>query len=111
VMNVIGNDKVKNALIIDDMIDTGGTVVQTAELIKSRGCETVTVVATHGLLSGPCIERFQKAPIDKVIVTNSVNIPEEKRIDKLEVISAAPLLAQAINRIHNEESISKLFDI
>ena len=111
VMNVIGNDKVKHALIIDDMIDTGGTVVQTAELMKSRGCETITVVATHGLFSGPCIERFEKAPIDKIIVTNTINVPPEKRLDKIEIISAAPLLAQTINRIHNEESVSKLFEL
>ncbi len=111
VMNVIGNEYVKNALIIDDMIDTGGTVVQAAKLMKSKGCESVTVVATHGLFSGPCIDRFKEDSIDKILVTNSIHIPEEKRIDKIEIVSAAPLLAEAINRIHNEESISKLFEI
>jgi len=110
VMNVIGDIDLEHVLLIDDMIDTGGTIAQAAELIKSRGVETITAVATHGLFSGDCIRRLTDSPIDKVIVTNSLAIPEERTFPKLEIISAAPMLAEAIKRIHYEESISSLFD-
>ncbi len=110
VMNLIGSSEVKNALLIDDMIDTGGTVSQAAQLLKECGAETITVVATHGLFSGSCIKRISASPIDKVVVTNSVNIPRAKRFPKLEIISASPMLAEAIKRIHQEQSISSLFD-
>ncbi len=110
VMNVIGDIDLEHVLLIDDMIDTGGTIAQAAEVIKSRGVKTITVVATHGLFSGDCIRRLSDAPVDKVIVTNSVSIPEERTFPKLEVLSAAPMLAEAIKRIHYEESISSLFD-
>lgn len=110
VMNVIGDIDLEHVLLIDDMIDTGGTIAQAAELIKSRGVESITAVATHGLFSGDCIRRLTDSPIDKVIVTNSLAIPEERTFPKLEIISAAPMLAEAIKRIHYEESISSLFD-
>ncbi|MGC9363108.1 MAG: ribose-phosphate diphosphokinase [Fidelibacterota bacterium] len=110
VMNVIGDIDLEHVLLIDDMIDTGGTIAQAAEVIKSRGVKTITVVATHGLFSGDCIRRLSDAPVDKVIVTNSISIPEERTFPKLEVLSAAPMLAEAIKRIHYEESISSLFD-
>ncbi len=109
VMNIIGREDFKHVLIVDDMIDTGGTMTEAAKLIKKRGAKTITVVATHGLFSGPCLQRLSQAPIDKVIVTNSLDIPEEKCIDQLQIVSAAPLLAEAIKRIHDEKSISKLF--
>lgn len=110
VMNVIGDIDLEHVLLIDDMIDTGGTIAQAAEVIKSRDVKTITVVATHGLFSGDCIRRLSDAPVDKVIVTNSISIPEERTFPKLEVLSAAPMLAEAIKRIHYEESISSLFD-
>ncbi|HCK99811.1 MAG TPA: ribose-phosphate diphosphokinase [Candidatus Marinimicrobia bacterium] len=110
VMNVIGECCVKNALLIDDMIDTGGTVVQAARLLKENGAETIVVVATHGLFSGNCVQHMMDAPIDKVIVTNSLSIPRERVFPKLEILSAAPMLAEAIKRIHFEQSISTLFD-
>ena len=110
VLNIIGDQKPKNALIIDDMIDTAGTVKQASLLLKERGCGKIIVVGTHGLFSGPAIERIMNSPIDKVIVTNSVRLSNSKKFPKLEVISAAPLLAEAIKRINNEESISILFE-
>jgi len=109
VMNIIGREDFKQVLIVDDMIDTGGTMTEAVKLIKERGAESITVVATHGLFSGPCMQRLSQAPIDKVIVTNTLDIPPDKQIDKLEIVSAAPLLAEAIKRIHDEKSISKLF--
>jgi ribose-phosphate pyrophosphokinase len=110
VMNVIGDTNIQNALIVDDMIDTGGTVTQSAELLKKNGTEHIVVAATHGLFSGNCIQRLTDSPIDKIIVTNSLAIPGNCAFPKLEVVSAAPMLAEAIKRIHLEESISSLFD-
>jgi len=110
VMNVIGESQLEHVLLIDDMIDTGGTIVQAAELLKNNGAKTITVAATHGLFSGDCIRRLTESPVDKIIVTNSLSIPEERMFPKLEIVSASPMFAEAIKRIHNEESISSLFD-
>ncbi|MCK9244925.1 MAG: ribose-phosphate pyrophosphokinase [Candidatus Marinimicrobia bacterium] len=111
VMNVIGESDMKHALIIDDMIDTGGSITEAAELLKKHGALTITAVATHGLFSGNCVQRLTDSPIDRVITTDSVAIPDEKRFAKLQILSAAPMLAEAIKRIHNEESISSLFEL
>jgi len=111
VMNVIGKSDMKHALIIDDMIDTGGSVTEAAALLKEHKTETITIVATHGLFSSDCVKRLSDSPIDRVIVTDSVAIPEEKHFAKLQILSAAPMLAEAIKRIHNEESISSLFEL
>jgi len=110
VMNIIGESHLEHVLLIDDMIDTGGTIVQAAELLKSKGAKTITVTATHGLFSGDCIRNLTESPMDKIIVTNSLSIPEERTFPKLEIVSAAPMFAEAIKRIHYEESISSLFD-
>ncbi|MBN2601191.1 MAG: ribose-phosphate pyrophosphokinase [Candidatus Marinimicrobia bacterium] len=110
VMNVIGESQLEHVLLIDDMIDTGGTIVQAAELLKKNGAKTITVAATHGLFSGDCIRRLTESAVDKIIVTNSLSIPEERMFPKLEIVSASPMFAEAIKRIHNEESISSLFD-
>jgi ribose-phosphate pyrophosphokinase len=110
VMNVIGSADMKHALIIDDMIDTGGSVTEAAALLKKHGAETITVAVTHGLFSGNCVQRLMDSPIDLVMTTDSIAIPEAKRFPKLKILSAAPLLAEAIKRIHNEESISFLFE-
>jgi len=110
VVNIIGKTDFEHVLITDDMIDTGGTVTSVSQLLKDKGAKSITVVATHGLFSGDCVDKIMNSPIDKVIVSNTVEIPEEKRFPKLEIISAAQLLADAIMRIHNEESISKIFD-
>jgi ribose-phosphate pyrophosphokinase len=110
IMNIIGSSYIENAMIIDDMIDTGGTIEEASNLLKEKGAKYILVAATHGLFSDDCISRLTNAPIDKVIVTNSVRIPAEKKFSNLEILSAAPLLAEAIKRIHNEESISSLFE-
>lgn len=110
IMNVAGNIRMKNALIIDDMIDTGGTVFQAAKLIKSNGADMIIAVAAHGLFSGSAVSRITSSPIDKVIVSNSIHIPPENKFPKLEIVSVAPILAETIKRTHNEESVSSLFD-
>ncbi|MBU0712088.1 ribose-phosphate pyrophosphokinase [bacterium] len=110
VMNIIGEGHLEHVLLIDDMIDTGGTIVQAAELLKNNGAKTITVAATHGLFSGDCIRRLTESPVDQIIVTNSLSIPEERMFPKLEIVSASPMFAEAIKRIHYEESISSLFD-
>ncbi|PIS30517.1 MAG: ribose-phosphate pyrophosphokinase [Candidatus Marinimicrobia bacterium CG08_land_8_20_14_0_20_45_22] len=110
IMNIIGESQIRNALIIDDMIDTGGTISQAARLLKNNGAESIIVVATHGLFSGNCVRLIIESPIDKVIVTNSIAIPPERQFEKLEILTAAPMFAEAIKRIHNEESISSLFE-
>jgi len=110
VLNIIGDQSPKNALIIDDMIDTGGTIVEASKLLKEKGCDKIIAVASHGLFSGQAKEKIMKSPIEKVIVTNSIKINDSKIFPKLEIISAAPLLAEAIRRINNEESISILFE-
>ena len=110
VLNFIGSRDISNALIIDDLIDTAGTIIQAANLLKESGAKEIYVVATHGLFSGDAIDKIMSSPIDRVIVSNSINYPREKKFPKLDIVSVAPILAEAINRIHNEESISTLFD-
>ncbi len=111
VVNVIGDINFKHAIIIDDMIDTGGSVLQAAKVLKNSGCETVSIVATHGVFSGPCFDRLADDSIDEVIVTDSIQLIKENHFDKLKIVTAAPLFADAIKRIHDEETISLLFEI
>lgn len=110
VMNIIGGADIENVLIIDDLIDTGGTITEASRLLKEKGAKSIVVAATHGLFSGQCIERIMESPIDRVIVTDSIAIAPERRFPKLTILSAAPLLAEAIRRIHKEESLSILFE-
>jgi ribose-phosphate pyrophosphokinase len=91
------------------MIDTAGTVVSGAELLMARGASDVYIAATHGLLSGPAVDRLKNAPVREVVVTNTVPIPSEKRFDGLRVLSIAPLLAQAVDAVFEDASISELF--
>ncbi len=111
VMHLIGKVGAKNVLIMDDMIDTAGTMVAAAKKARSMGAISVNAAITHGVLSGPAIKRLLKAPIDRILVTDTIRIDEKKRMDKLITISVAPVFGEAIQRIHNEESISVLFDI
>jgi ribose-phosphate pyrophosphokinase len=108
VLDVVGNVSGKDAIIIDDLIDTAGTVVSASEMLISRGAKKVIVCATHGVLSGPAVNRLTNSPIEKVIITNTIPL-ENKQFSKLEVVSIAPLIAKAIKRIHEEESVSSLF--
>jgi ribose-phosphate pyrophosphokinase len=108
VLDIIGDVKGKRAIIVDDIIDTAGTVCAASELLLSKGASRVDVVATHGLLSGPAVERLRKSPIEEVVVTNTIPV-EHKNLEKLKVVSIAPLIGEAIRRIHEGESVSMLF--
>lgn len=108
VLDLIGDVKGKRAIIVDDIIDTAGTVCAAGELLLSRGASRVDVVATHGLLSGPAVERLRKSPVEEVVITNTIPA-EHKNLEKLKVVSVAPLIGEAIRRIHEGESVSMLF--
>jgi ribose-phosphate pyrophosphokinase len=97
-------------VIVDDMIDTAGTVVSAANLLIDRGATDVYIAATHGLLSGPAVDRLKNAPVREVVVTNTVPIPDEKRFDSLKVLSIAPLVGDAIDAVFEDRSVSELFD-
>lgn len=110
VMNIIGNIKGKTAIIIDDIIDTAGTITLAANALIENGAKKVYACCTHPVLSGPAIERIENSSISELVVTNTIPLPKEKRIDKIVQLSIAPLLAEAIIRIHEKLSVSKLFD-
>ncbi len=109
VMNIVGNVKGKNCIIIDDIVDTAGTLVGAANALRKKNVESVTVCCTHSLLSGNAIERIANAAIDEFVTTNTIPIVESKRLDKMVVLSLASLLSKAINIIHEEKSLSTLF--
>tara|TARA_B100001996_G_scaffold375991_1_gene356669 strand:- start:605 stop:1549 length:945 start_codon:yes stop_codon:yes gene_type:complete len=109
VSHLIGDLENMDVLIIDDMIDTAGTTVNAAEAALNQGAKSVTAVATHGVLSGPAIKRLHESKIKKIIVTDTINIPKEKQIAKMEIVSVAEVFAEAVSRIHNGESVSALF--
>jgi ribose-phosphate pyrophosphokinase len=109
-VNVVGDVEGKDCLIPDDMIDTGGTMAEAIAALKRLGAQDIYVCATHALLSGPAIERFQQSPVKEIAVTNTIAIPESKRFDRLKVLSIAGLLAKAIGYTHSDQSVSSLFD-
>ncbi|MCB1322336.1 MAG: ribose-phosphate pyrophosphokinase, partial [Leptospiraceae bacterium] len=109
IMNVIGDVEGRTCILYDDMIDTAGTITKAASALKENGAHAVLACATHPVLSGPAVERLRDSCIDEIIVTNSIQMPEDKRFDKLTVLSVAALCSEAIRRIHNEESVSSLF--
>src|SRR5215468_4100112 len=110
VMNLIGDVKGKDAVIVDDMIDTAGTLTQAARAIKDAGARAVYACASHGVLSGPAIQRIEDSPLTEVCVTNTIPLREEaKGCKKLRVMSVGRLLGEAIKRIHHGDSISSLF--
>lgn len=111
VLNVVGDVDGRTCLITDDMIDTGGTIANAIEALKERGAREVYTAATHPLFSGRAVERLSSSPVKEVVVTNTIDVPEEKRFPQLKVLSVAGLLAQAIDHIHSNESVSKLFEI
>ena len=108
-MHLIGDVKGKDAVIIDDMIDTAGTLVQAADALKREGARRILACGVHPVLSGPALARIEGAPLEEVVVTNSIPLGKDKQIPKITVLSVAPLLAEAIRRIHDEESVSTLF--
>ncbi len=110
IMNIVGDVKNKTVIIIDDMIDTAGTITQGAEALKQWGAKDIYVCCTHPVLSGQAVQRLEKAQVKEVIVTNTIPLSAEKRLKKIKVLSVAPLLGEAIIRIHEDLSVSKLFD-
>ncbi len=108
VLDLIGDVKDKTAIIVDDIIDTAGTVVVATHMLLSKGAKRVMVCATHGIFSGPAIDRLREAPLEEVITTNTLPM-ENRTFEKLRVVSIAPLIAEAIKRAHEGESISSLF--
>ena len=110
VVNVVGEVEDRDCLIVDDMIDTAGTMSEGIQALKRLGARNVYGAATHPLLSGPAIDRLQAAPATEIVVTNTVAIREERHFDRLKVLSIAPLFSQAIRNTHSDQSISSLFD-
>ena len=110
VSHLIGDLGSKDVLIIDDMIDTAGTTVGAANAAMEKGAKSVTAIATHGVLSGPATERLKSAPIKNLVVTDTIQIPKEKILSNMKIITVADVFGAAINRIHNGESVSALFE-
>ncbi len=108
---VIGDVKDKQAVIFDDEVDTAGSMIETAKILEEFGASEIYAGCTHGVLSGPAIERIKNSPIKELVVTNTVPIPEEKRIDKITILSMAPLFAEAIKRINEAKPLGELFKI
>lgn len=108
--NIIGEVKGKTALIFDDEVSTAGTMIEAANMLKEHGAKEIYAGCTHPILCGPAIERIEKSPIKELVVTNTVPVPKEKRIDKIKVLSIAPLFAETIRRIHEGEPLGELFE-
>ncbi len=110
VLEVVGKVRGRTCILVDDMVDTGATIVNAAEALFEQGADQVIVTATHGVLSGGAMDNLKNSRISEVIVTNTLPIPQEKRIDKITVLSIAPLIARAINEVFSEGSVTSLFD-
>lgn len=110
VMNIVGDVKGKPAILIDDMIDTAGTISLAADALIKNGATDVYACCTHAVLSGPAMERIGQSPIKDLVVTNTIPLPEEKITDKLTILSVAPLISEAIIRVHEQLPVSVLFD-
>ncbi|NUP93846.1 MAG: ribose-phosphate pyrophosphokinase, partial [Candidatus Omnitrophica bacterium] len=109
VMNIIGEVADRAVLLVDDMIDTAGTICQAAYALQKAGAVDVYACATHGVLSGDAIERIEAAPFKKVFITDTIPFPDNRKLGKFEVVGVGHLLAEAIDRIHNETTVSSLF--
>lgn len=110
VMNVIGDIKGKKVIMVDDIIDTAGTITNAAKMLKDCGATEIYACATHGVLSGPAIQRIENSDLKKFVITDTIPLPESKRVSKIEVTSVAPNFAKAMRRINQNLSVSKLFD-
>ena len=110
VNEVVGEVAGRTCIVVDDMIDTGSTIIKAAEALFEQGAAQVIVTATHGVLSGAAVDELKNSKVSEVIVTNTLPIPAEKRFDKLTVLSIAPLLARAINEVFSDGSVTSLFD-
>lgn len=111
VLNVVGEVDGMNCLVVDDMVDTAGTLANAVHALKERGASRVYAAATHALFSGPAVERLNNAPLEEMVVTNTIHIPEEKRFPNLKILSVADLLSKAIDHVHSNESVSQLFEV
>ncbi|HWG95367.1 MAG TPA: ribose-phosphate diphosphokinase [Mycobacteriales bacterium] len=107
---VVGDVRGKTCILVDDMIDTGGTITKAADLLFENGAQDVIVTATHGVLSGPAVDRLKNSRVSEVVVTNTLPIEDERRFDKLTVLSIAPLVARAISEVFEDGSVTSLFD-
>ncbi len=107
--DIVGEVEGRACVLIDDMIDTAGTICSAAELLVERGASSVTAAATHGVFSGPAVDRLKNSVIDKVVVTDTLPMPSEKQFDKLQVLSVAPLIADAIRAVFEDTSVSRIF--
>ena len=110
VMNVIGDVKGRTCLMLDDMIDTGGTICQGAQALMEYGAKEVIACCTHAVLSGPAIERLENSAISKLIVLDTIDLPQSKRLDKIEIVGIADTFAEAIERVYTDLPVSKLYD-
>ena len=108
---VIGDVKDKNAIIFDDEVDTAGSMIETAKILEKFQVKNIYAGCTHGVLSGPAIERIKNSPIKELVITNTVPLPKEKQIDKIKVLSIAPLFAESIARIHENKPLGELLRI
>ena len=106
---VIGDVAGRLCILTDDMIDSGGTICAAADVLMARGATEVWAMATHGVLSGPAIDRLKNSKIDRIVLTNTLPLPPEKQIDKIEVLSIAPLIADALNAVFDDTSVSEIF--
>jgi ribose-phosphate pyrophosphokinase len=106
---VVGEVEGRTCVLIDDMIDTAGTIVAAAEQLHERGAEAVYAACTHGVFSGPAIDRLKNSPLKKVVITNTMPLPPEKQLDKIEVLSAAKIIADAIDAVFEDTSVSEIF--
>jgi ribose-phosphate pyrophosphokinase len=107
--DVVGNVAGNICILVDDMIDTAGTIVSAVNLLMDRGAREVWVAATHGVLSGPAVDRLKNAPVRQVVVTNTLPIPDDKRFDALQVLSIAPIIAEALDAVFQDTSVSDIF--
>jgi ribose-phosphate pyrophosphokinase len=110
VVNVVGEVTDRDCLIVDDMVDTGGTMGEAIIALKKLGARDVYCCASHALLSGPAVDRLAASPVTEVAVTNTILVPPARVFDKLKILSIAPLLSQAIRYTHSDQSVSSLFD-
>jgi ribose-phosphate pyrophosphokinase len=108
-VNIIGEVKGMNALIVDDEVDTGSTLIATVDLLQQHGTAAIYACCTHPVLSGPAVERIEQSAIRELVVTDTIPLPAEKRLPKITVLSLAPLLGEAIQRIHTGQSVGELF--
>jgi len=107
--DVVGEVEGRTCVLIDDMIDTGGTICAAAELLAEKGASSVYAACTHGVFSGPAIDRIKNSVFEKVVITNTLPLPPEKQIDKIEVLSAAGIIADAIDAVFEDTSVSEIF--